>query len=352
MSRGLPNKQKNLLDKAKESALLAVDIYNKPQTSFRVWWFIVLMTIARTSLLHAVFEKSNKSYFYKDKNRFIKIDDEKKSRELEKCLEEYFPNKNPIKSNILFFVWLRNKIEHRFMPSIDDNVIGECQALIINFENFLIRNFWEKNALIDKLFIPLQISHYKRTIPIKKDEKRVLDFINKYRNWLDINISNSNEYSYKMYLIPKMGNHKNSSDVAIEFIKLDSNNPAEMKKYEDFVIGIKKKALPVGSSVIISKDPDAIKINPQFNEKEINNSYPLSYREVRKQITKKYGKEFYTYEVPDLIKKHQKNIELAYWMPKSLRNPEKWYNYIYSNKIINIIWTELNKKRNEKLSIQ
>ena len=64
MSRGLPGKVSNLLEKAKESALLGVDIYNKPKTSFRAGGFVVLMCIAWTSLFHAIFEKQRVKYFY------------------------------------------------------------------------------------------------------------------------------------------------------------------------------------------------------------------------------------------------------------------------------------------------
>lgn len=351
MSRGLPNNQKNLLDKAKESALLAVDVYNKPQTSFRIWWFIVLMTIARTSLLHAIFEKTNKNYFYMNKKRFIKIDWDKKSRELEKCLEEFFTEESPIKANIKFFIWLRNKIEHRFMPIIDDKVVWECQALIINFENLLVKEFGIKHALIEKLFIPLQISHYKRTLPIKKDEKRVLDFIDKYRKWLDINVSNSNEYSYRMYLIPKIGNHESSSDVALEFVKFDPNNPEEMQKYEHVMIWIKEKnSLLNNTKFILSKDKDAIKINPEIDQQQLNKIYPLSYREVCVWITKGYWKNFYTYNVRNLIKQHRNNPELAYSIPMSLRDPKKGNIYIYSPKIIKFIWEKLTEGRRWNIS--
>jgi hypothetical protein len=52
--------------KARESAILAVDIYNKPATRFRSGGFIVLMTIAWTSLFHAVFFKQRKKPFYRN----------------------------------------------------------------------------------------------------------------------------------------------------------------------------------------------------------------------------------------------------------------------------------------------
>jgi len=47
-------KVKQLIEKSKDSTLLAVEIYNKPRTAFRSSGFIVLMHIAWTSLFHYI----------------------------------------------------------------------------------------------------------------------------------------------------------------------------------------------------------------------------------------------------------------------------------------------------------
>jgi len=57
MGRGLPKKVKSLLEKSREAALLAVEVYNKPNTTFRTGVYIILMNIAWTSLFHAIFER-------------------------------------------------------------------------------------------------------------------------------------------------------------------------------------------------------------------------------------------------------------------------------------------------------
>ena len=57
MSKRLPYKVKQMLNKAIDSALLAVEVYNKPATKFKSGGFIVLMSIAWTSLFHAIFIK-------------------------------------------------------------------------------------------------------------------------------------------------------------------------------------------------------------------------------------------------------------------------------------------------------
>lgn len=251
MSRGLPLKQANLLEKAKESALLAVDIYNKPKTSFRAGGFIVLMSIAWTAIIHAIFEKQKKKYFYiDDKNpkRYKKIDGEYKAWELLKSAKEFFKDDNNIiYKNILFFCELRNKIEHRFMPSIDPIISGECQSFLLNFENLLVEEFGEKHSIIDSLFIPLQFTTQKRNLLKTKESEKVLDFIRQFRNSLDSDISNSQEYSFKAYFVPKLGNHRNSSDIAIEYVKFDPNNLEEMKKYEEMFVGVKERTVAVAN---------------------------------------------------------------------------------------------------------
>ena len=247
MSRGLPKKVSNLLEKAKESALLAVDIYNKPKTSFRSSGFIVLMCIAWTSLLHAIFEKNKIKYFDRGKNnRYVRIDGEKRAWSLVESAKYFFKENNPILKNILFFYELRNKIEHRFLPEIDAHILGECQAFILGFERILTKEFGDKHTLLDD-YIPLQLSRSVRKIPETKDGKSLLSFINKYRDSLSMDITNSQDFSYKVFIMPNVGNHRNSSDTAIDFIKIDENNSEEMTKYGKSIIAIKQQKIQVAN---------------------------------------------------------------------------------------------------------
>jgi hypothetical protein len=63
--KGEPVIVKQLLQKAKDSALLAVEFYNKPAVSFKSEGFITMMCIAWTSLFHAYFLKIKLSRFIK-----------------------------------------------------------------------------------------------------------------------------------------------------------------------------------------------------------------------------------------------------------------------------------------------
>ena len=68
-------KAKSILDGSINSALTAVETYNRPRTMFRIENYIVLMIIAWTKLFHAFFQSEiGEKYFYKEKNgRYKKL---------------------------------------------------------------------------------------------------------------------------------------------------------------------------------------------------------------------------------------------------------------------------------------
>jgi hypothetical protein len=60
-------------------------------------------------------------------------------------------------------------------------------------------------------------------------------------------ISTDQAYSYKVFLIPKVGTHAKSSDMAIEFVRYDLTKPEEMKQYERLIAMIKPKHISVAN---------------------------------------------------------------------------------------------------------
>jgi hypothetical protein len=89
--RGLPTHAKRALEKARDSALLAVEVYNKPAVKFKSGGFVTLMVIAWTSVFHAYFlKKKIKPYHRKENGRFIRIEGDFKHWELDECLRQYY----------------------------------------------------------------------------------------------------------------------------------------------------------------------------------------------------------------------------------------------------------------------
>lgn len=121
-------KSKFILDASINSAISAVEIYNKPNARFRTETFIVLMIIAWTKLFHAFFQATiGEKYFYKNDNKRFKIvNGEKRAWELSECIKQFNKQKGnhytlsqAVMANIQFFIGIRNKIEHRHYDSSD-----------------------------------------------------------------------------------------------------------------------------------------------------------------------------------------------------------------------------------------
>jgi hypothetical protein len=242
-----------LIDKARESALLAVQTYNNPLIGFRTSGYVVQMIIAYTSLFHAIFERNGVDYWYKNSDGTPKIiDGDYYAWDISECLRHYYKGEiTPQSENIKFFINIRNKIEHRFIPALDITFSGKCQALLMNFEALLINEFGKFFVLGHNLALALQFSVYssEQQEALNRIQEKHYDSIRKYSEAYDEalpeEIYQSMHYSFRAFLIPKIGNHWNTSHIAIEFIKYDPNNPTEMELYEKQVAFIKDKQIQV-----------------------------------------------------------------------------------------------------------
>lgn len=254
----LRGKVKKLIFKSRESALLAVSIYNNPQTTFKTYSYIVNMCIAWTALFHAIFEKRKIRYFYKKNQKkleYEKIDGEYKAWDLKECCKEFFGEEmNPTRANIETLIVLRNKIEHRFLPELDSHVFGECQSCLFNYEKMLTNEFGEDNAINSSLAFGLQFSEVYEEEQIKsmkslkaKEILNIKNYIDEYRKSYPEEILESMEYSFRVFLLPQTGNNINSCDRSIEFIKLSDLNEEEYNKVKKDITLIKNKRISVSN---------------------------------------------------------------------------------------------------------
>lgn len=237
-----------LLHKAKEFALLAVSVYNNPYTEFKTYGFIVNIVVAFTSLFHAIFEKKGESFFYLDKDGKPEIvDGDKKAWELSECAKSYWDGKHAAEhENLKFLVGLRNKIEHRSLPAVDLAVAGECQSALSNFESLIVSEFGENHALAQSLAIAMQMSRVTEQAQIEalkqlqtENYKVVREYMESFRKDLADDVVESQKYRVRAFLVPKLGNHAKSSDLAVEFINVDKLSAEEVKMYEEGVAFIK-----------------------------------------------------------------------------------------------------------------
>lgn len=284
-----------LIDKARESALLGVQVYNNPLVSFRTPGYIVHMIIAFTALFHAIFERNGIDYYCKNNDGTHKIvDGDKYAWDITECVRYYYGGEmSDVAESIKFFIKIRNKIEHRFIPALDITVSGKCQALLNNFEELLVNEFGAYFALGQNLALALQFSVYsaEQQRVLRKVQASEYDALRKYIEAYDASlpdeIRQSLNYSFRAFLIPKIANHKNSSDIAIEFVRYDPNNPEDMEKYNKQVAFIKEKTVQVADQGklrvkdVVRKVKEAtglpFKISHHTNAWKIYNVRPRGY---------------------------------------------------------------------------
>lgn len=285
--RGLPYEVKALVQKARESALLAVETYNRPTATFRSGAYIVLMVIAWTSLLHAVFLRKRMKPFYRKKNstRYERIDGEPKRWELKECLQQYYKGDNPaVRRNLEFFIGLRNKIEHCSLSQVDPEVFGECQAMLLNFDTLLTSEFGDRYAIRGGLTFALQFANSAPRVQSTEAAKfqakafnAVKEYVNDFRSSLSTDVQSDLAYSFRVYLVPKIGGHASKDAVAVEWIKYDASKPEEMKQYEKVVAMIKPKEVQVANLGLLKPTRVANEVGKRLGRRFTTYDHKLCY---------------------------------------------------------------------------
>lgn len=154
------------------------------------------------------------------------------------------------------------------MPELDPSLYGECQAALLNLEELLVKNFGDKYALVDQLAISLQFS---TMVPSEKRKaaralasdsaKSVKEYIEKFRGSLPSAVLNSMKYSFNVFLVPKVANRKNASDIAVEFIKVDEASEEELNRLEKLNVLIKEKHIPIANLDLFKPSQVVKKVN-------------------------------------------------------------------------------------------
>jgi hypothetical protein len=218
---------------------------------FKSGGYITLMTIAWTSLFHAIFfRRGIKPFKKKDNGRFETVDGDFKHWELKECLNEYYgaDTQNPIRINLELFIPLRNRIEHRSMPILDANIFGECQSMLLNFDSVIEKEFGNKYCLKECLSFSLQLfpaaSNLGAAVKQSKSIASVMNFIETYRSSITTDVVNSGAFSFKAFLI-QVGNHNSKDALPIQFVHYDKLSDADKQKVTAFSTMVKYKDVPV-----------------------------------------------------------------------------------------------------------
>lgn len=261
-----------LVNKSREAALSAVQIFNNPNITFKAETYIVLMIIAWTYLMHAHYRSVNVEYrYFKQNGQRRKFDRTKngayKHWELERCLnEEVSPIDSNTANNLRFLIGLRHEIEHQMTTKIDDILSARFQACCLNYNTYIKQLFGNEWGIENHLSFSLQFS------TISTEQKELLEqhkelpghiqgYIQSFDDALsDAEFSNQ-RYAYRILFVPKTANRKGQADKVVEFVKSDSPL-AEVINKEYAVIKETEKTKYLPSQIIQQMNDEGF---PQFN---------------------------------------------------------------------------------------
>lgn len=342
-------KTKNILESSIDSALLAVEIFNKPRTAFRKEAYISLMINAWTKLLHAFFNsRIGDHYFYKKNGKYIRVDgSERKAWDLDTCIDKFAELEKGMLSesaisNLKFLIGLRNKIEHRYVTKaeIEKLIFGECQSCLYNFERLTINLFGEEYALNENLAFSLQFSSI-RTLEQDKANKNILSkdmvairkYIEDFRSALSKEVFDSQEYSVKLIQIPKISNTKRN-DVAIEFVKWNELSSEDKKRYTQLTALIKDK-------IITREAVNVGKLRPKNVVTEVRKKHKNFGMYEQTTLAKLFGIKPFGKEVKD---KFDTNSRFCQY-------DEAHDDYLYTQDWVNLIDKIYDEKRITKQAI-
>lgn len=259
-------KTEELVLKARESVLAGVQHYNNPTSHFRSGNYLVLMIIGFTALFHAIFERDNIDYIERKTDGTPK-----KTKDGEPYhwdarysanfyAQRYATNYTPsfllaVEKNLEFILPLRNKIEHRHIPSLDLDIGGHCQALLLNFERILVTEFGKYYALNPSLTLALQFSTERSEDTITAvrrlqsvEYESLREYISSFHADLPDEIAANAAFELRVWLVQKPANRERNADLSLEFVPREQLSNDQYAELQRAIIAV--KAVPEDPSKI------------------------------------------------------------------------------------------------------
>lgn len=233
---GLSVRGDELLIKAREAMISAVHTFNSAGLTFRAEVFITTAMIAWTYLLHAWFKREGVDYRYRGANNVVKTLKSGADAywDLTKCLKHpNLPLAAGVRHNLEFLIEIRHEIEHRSTTRIDDALGAKLQACCLNF-NDAIRNWFGAQYGLERR-LPLALQFVSFDAAQRANLKKAADLPPTIASTMDAFHEKLSEeeladpaFAYRVAFVPKVGSKASKADLAIEFIKADSEEAMEI----------------------------------------------------------------------------------------------------------------------------
>lgn len=230
---GLSVRGDELLLKAREAMIAAVQTFNGAGLTFRSEIFLVTAVIAWTYLLHAWFRREGIDYRYSEDTTRQGAD---RYWELGKCLRHpRCPVKGGARKNLEFLLEIRHEIEHRMTNRIDDAIGAKLQACAINFNETLKSEFGAGLGLERRLPLALQFvtfdrhqrSALKRAAGLPQNVEAA---IHAFEHGLTEEEAKDPAYRISYGFVPLVGKKAGAADVAVQIVAPGSPEAADIEK--------------------------------------------------------------------------------------------------------------------------
>lgn len=230
---GLSVRGDELLIKAREAMIAAVQTFNSAGLTFRAELFIVTAIIAWTYLLHAWFKRVGIDYRYTGQTTKEGAD---KYWDLGHCLKQgKCPAKGGVATNLDFLIEIRHEIEHRSTTRIDDALGAKLQSCALNFNDVLKKEFGVQYGLEKRLPIALQFVSFgseQRSV-LKKASglpKNLEAAIDAFEHGLDEEQMKDPAYRMSYGFVPMAAKKPGAADLAVQIVSPGSAEAGEIEK--------------------------------------------------------------------------------------------------------------------------
>jgi len=158
------------------------------------------------------------------------------------------------------------------MPELDASIFGECQAMLLNFDEMLEKEFGAKYCLRECLSFALQLFPSSESLvdAVKQnpESKPVVDFIQQFRSTISPDITASGKYSFKAFLI-QVANHKSEHALPVQFVHYDKLSEEERKQVAHLVAMVKFKEVPVANLNVMKAGEVVQKVQQAFGNPKV-----------------------------------------------------------------------------------
>ena len=230
---GLSVRGDELLVKAREAMIAAVQTFNSAGLTFRAELFIVTAVIAWTYLLHAWFKREGIDYRYAGSKTKEGAD---KYWDLSHCLKQgKRPAQGGIAKNLEFLIEIRHEIEHRSTTRIDDALGAKLQSCALNFNNLLKNEFGLQYGLEKRLPLALQFVSFgaDQQLALKKASslpKHIEAAIDAFEHGLTEQQLKDPAYRMSYGFVPMLAKKPGAADVAVQIVTAGSAEAGEIEK--------------------------------------------------------------------------------------------------------------------------